>query len=495
MTRVRVWISQDGYVDPDDNLAQLVGAAEVRGAARSHDNVSIAAVVFGDSTDGGQYRMLNPFGRVPARLDDGDSRLYTFYKNKIAAGNYAFYEKYGSKAIASIAPGWEQFDVLKSDRGGQRSWNYHPTSKSEMIPASWNLAQDIEQAIAKGGPTRAPNEVVVYSAGGGAHVPAEAIGYLLGQGFTEKTIRAHFAVVQHGSSNWNVNQEAEARHATRHYTIAISKQDPDRYANGEDGPGLKVLVRDGVYLDGSRFGETFRKALAVAQGLEPFENLGRDRTFRPTIDGSDAGSHAFAADAAAVLGAWSTRMRSGDNLPLEPNTGHLIKNGDDYRLRVIYDGFDWQDAVALLNGATAGKQASGPDQGQSLALGDADVFAFKADGSVGALGTSGGRLGVAGIGDPGTVDATPRASESLGVDPGDAIAAITLGLAGVARDEAVGLTAFDAHGAVLEHETIEESGRIRVEFDDEVRFVALEPLAGDRAEADFALKAVGFDYL
>src|SRR5699024_7773262 len=122
------------------------------------------------------------------------------------------------------------------------------------------------------------------------------------------TLVRHFAVVQHGDTNWWSNQEVEATAITRAYTIALSEQDPNRYASGASAPGLKWLVRDGVALSGARVGDAFAAATAVAQGLAPFENLPQHARFRTTTDGSDAGSHAFAADVEALMDAWDDRL-------------------------------------------------------------------------------------------------------------------------------------------------------------------------------------------
>lgn len=357
MTNVRVWLGHDGYTDPDDNLAQLVGAAKAKMSALSDARVKIGGFVYGDTIDGGQFKMLNPTKTVPSRFSD-DVRYDDDYRSQVGAGNYAFYTKYGSQAIKTLAPGWKQYDLLKEDQGGQDSWNFHATSRNQMTTAGWELADDILDAIGKGGGAQ-PVEVVVYSAGGGANVAAEAIGYLLGQGTSAAEIREHFAVVQHGDSNWWNNQEAAARDITRPYTIAISEQDPGIYANGMTGPGLKWLVRGGVWLDGSRFGEMFRKAVAVAEGKEAFEGLTGARIFKATTDGSDAGSHAFASDADALLAAWDSRLASTWNIPSLANTEHLIKGDGQFALRVMYDEFDWSDARLLMNGsAGTGKAAA-----------------------------------------------------------------------------------------------------------------------------------------
>jgi hypothetical protein len=351
MTKIRVWLSADGYRDADDNLGLLIGAALARSVTRVSDDVRVGGFVFGDTKDGGQYRMLQPSGKLPKGFDDGDPRFDDAFAGRVAAGNHAFYRKYADKAIKQLAPAWERHDLLAEDPTGREAWNYDAGRKAEMTRAGWSLAQDIRQAIAAGG-RDAPNEVVVYSAGGGAHVAAEAIGYLRNQGVAQDKLVRHFAVVQHGDTNWWSNQEPQATKITRPFTIVISEQDPSRYDDGSAGPGLKWLVRNGKWLEGDRFGKAFAEAIAVAQGVDPFEKLGTRPIFRTTTDGSDAGSHAFALDGDDLLDAWDNRLRKGENVAW--NAEHLIDTGDGFRRRVIYDDFDWRDVGALLNGTAHG---------------------------------------------------------------------------------------------------------------------------------------------
>lgn len=534
MTKVRVWLSHDGYRDPDDNLAQLVGAAEARQTAKSDGRVSIGAVVFGDTTDGGQYRILHPTGPLPARFA-GDPRLSDFAKNKVAAGNYDFYLNYGQKALKSLGPGWEQFDLLKADGSGQHSWNFSGTSLAALTPASRNLVADIKAAIAAGGGNSNPNKVVVYSAGGGAHVPGEALAYLLKHGYSSSEIKGHFAVVQHGRSNFMLNQEGPARDLTRPYTIAISKQDLDTYKNGMDGPGLGRMVRGGEWLDGQKFGFAVAKALAVAQGRAVFQDLGQNATFKSTIDGSDAGSHAFSVDVGSLMHAWGNRMRPGEILPTAKGTEHLIKHGGDYRLRVIYDEFDWKDAVRLMNGGSKasvaaeavsddapsaapvaavkvsddggiGVEATEPfaTSGKALSLGGADLFAFDTKGAPAALVTVGGKTGVGALGDANTVDNDGAGSEKIGIDPGGLIDKITLRLAELStkdglREKAV-LVTYDEDGDVLDHHVIVGNGATTVDVDDATRYAVLSAAdlsddAHGTGHSDFALASIHFDYI
>lgn len=525
MTKVRVWLSHDGYRDPDDNLAILVGAAKARAIAKSDPHVSIAGVIFGDTTDGGQYHMVHPLKKTPANMD-GDSRFDNHAMNKVAAGNYAFFKKYAAPALNQLAPGWAVIDTVKGEVEG--SWNYHAQKLAGISYAARELVADIRAAINKGGGAH-PKEVVVYSAGGGAHVAAEAIGFLR-HSYGDAKIKDHFAIVQHGRTNFALNLEPEARNITRTFTIPIAKQDLDHYANGAAGPGLGKLVRGGVYLDGDRFGHKMALALDVAQGLKAFQKLGPNKTFKATTDGSDAGSHAFAVADSKLLAHWNDRLKPGETLSSEVGHEHqIVKAGGGYRLRVMYHDFDWKDARALMNGGRAGAaeastaDASTVDAGTTdagivaakaapevetaaavrhaegvaetpdgaaahagltgkaaaaLALGEADVFAFASDGSAAAAVLQDGRIGVAGLGAANDIERADGASERLVVDLGSPADAVVIVLAGLAQrggaHEAAEITAYAHDGHLVATRLVTENGRTELAFDEAVRYAAIE---------------------
>ena len=517
MTKVRVWLSHDGYRDPDDNLAMLVGAAKARTMARSDADVSIAGVIFGDTTDGGQYHMVHPLRKTPANMD-GDSRFDDHAMNKVAAGNYAFFKKYAAPALTQLAPGWAVIDTVKGEVEG--SWNYHAQTLAGISLAARELVADIRAAINKGGGAH-PKEVVVYSAGGGAHVAAEAIGFLR-HSYGDAKIKEHFAIVQHGRTNFALNLEPEARNITRTFTIPIAKQDLDQYANGMSGPGLGKLVRGGVYLEGDRFGSKMALALDVAQGLKAFNNLGPDKTFKTTTDGSDSGSHAFAVADSKLLSHWNDRLRAGETLSSEVGHEHqIVKAGGGYRLRVMYNDFDWKDVRALMNrGGAASAAAESAEAGvteataaataatkaaplaaatahgeagaadlvaphgalskavAALALGDVDVFAFASDGSAAAAVLQDGRVGVAGLGAANDIERADGASERLLVDLGTPADAVAIVLAGLEQrggaHEAAEITAYAADGHVVATRLVTENGRTELAFDEAVRYAAIE---------------------
>ena len=344
MTRIRIWLSADGYRDPDDNLSLLVGAAQARVTAKASSDVSVAGVVFGDTKDGGQFYMANPSGTAPAAFGS-DSRYGSVEGNKQAAGNYAFFKKYAAPALKELAPGWESHDLLASDSGGMRAWNFAATQKSQITGAAQSLAQDIIDAINKTGGAATAAELVVYSAGGGANVAAEAVGYLRNQGYSEALLAQHFAVVQHGN-NWVTNYEAAARVLTRNFTVAISNQNLAEYANGADGPNLKQAL-SGPLAD-TAFGNAFDKAIAVATGASHFQNLGSGLTFKSTRDASDFGSHAFAASLERLLAALDDRLSGSEEMRTGDAWAHLIDQGGSTRLREIFSDFDPAAVAELL---------------------------------------------------------------------------------------------------------------------------------------------------
>jgi hypothetical protein len=347
MPIIRLWFSHDGYRDADDNLALLLGAAQARVTAKAVSDVRVAGAVFGDTKDGGQYYMLNPEGTAPAAFGT-DERYGDVAGNQRGAANHAFFRQYGLEAMADLGKGWKNFDLLATDDGGLRPWTFDATQKEQISAAAGALADDIVSAITLTGGAADPAKIVVYSAGGGANVAAEAIGYLLGRGYAQADLVKHFAVVQHGN-NWVTNYEDEARELTRDFTIAITNQNYDVYADGQHGPGLNRAIPAGTTVDGSVFGPAYAEALAVAVGQEAFETLPAGAIFRATRDASDAGSHAFAVDLDRLLPALGDRLGSG-----EMRTGyelaHLIEEpSGGFRSRILYDSFDPAAVARLLS--------------------------------------------------------------------------------------------------------------------------------------------------
>ena len=547
-TQVRVWFSADGYRDPDDNLSALVGGAQIKAVASSTGRVSVGGYVFGDTKDGGQYYTLHPGGDAPNSFGT-DSRYSSVSGNKQAAGNHAFYKEYGKAALQDLGIG-RQFDLLASDNGGQRAWNFDAHSKSAISGAAQSLASDIISAINKG------NAAVVYSAGGGANVPAEAIAYLLNQGYKEAAIASHFAVVQHGRSNWMSNYESEARAITREYTIAISNQNMAKYTNGMKGPDLKHAITNKGAIDGSAFGSHFDKALDVAIGSKGFGGLS-NATFRSTTDASDAGSHAFAVDLGDLQSAWNHKMHAGDNLPSGDAWAHRIQTGGGSKLREIYSEFNAKKIANLLDGDkststsasasashddASGSSDSGPsDSGSSdsgvtvsgaseasggsstggasgsgaapfvtsgtpLKQNGASLYGLDLDGKATALGSAGGKIGVAGTGDAETIDHHGGQSEAIGFDFGGEADEISFRLAGLSSktgaSEAARLTVYDGDGDVLDSYLFKSNGSHSVDLGDGAHYATLEAAdwvaasgSAPAGEPDFALVSFHLDYV
>lgn len=357
---LKVWLGHDGYRDPDDNLSLLLGAAYAEAADRARGTVEVEGVIFGDTKDGGQYHMLHPGGDTPDRFGD-DSRYGDVEGNRWAVANHAFFEDYGVAALRDLDPSWKVIDLLDSDDGGWRAWNFDATSASALSNGARALATSIAEAVGDG-------DVVVYSAGGGANVAAEAIGYLRNMGFSQGALLQHFAVVQHGN-NWSTNYEAETREITRPFTIAISNQNYAEYANGADGPDLKHALSAGEAPDASALGDDFNRALQVAIGERAFRDLPGDAVFRATRDASDAGSHAFAVDPARVLAAMGDRLSGTEELRPGFDWAHRIdgNDGTGSRSREIYAGFDAGDVDRLLAGRLFPGNGEGGDSGRLVA--------------------------------------------------------------------------------------------------------------------------------
>jgi hypothetical protein len=356
MALIRVWLSHDGYRDPDDNLSLLLGAAQARTAAQSSPNVRVGGILFGDTKDGGQYYTLNPAGTAPSAFGT-DSRYGDVAGNRQASGNYAFFQDYGQAALKALGPGWKTYDLLATDNGGLRAWNFDATAKTQISAGSQALAADIIDAITQTGAATAPAKIVVYSAGGGANVAAEAIGYLQNRGYAEADLLKHFVVVQHGN-NWVTNYEDAARELTRDFTIAISNQNYASYANGNGGPNLKHALSGAVTGD-TVFADAFDTALAVATGGRAYEGLPAKARFKATLDASDAGSHAFAVDAGTLTAAMAHRLSGNEGLQTSYDWAHLIDTGAGSRLREIFSDFDPATISSLLwGGAKSSAKAS-----------------------------------------------------------------------------------------------------------------------------------------
>ena len=82
--------------------------------ARSNPDVAVAGLIFGDTTDGGQFHMAYPGAATPRNMD-GDPRFDDVAANKVAAGNYAFFKKYGAPALNQMAPGWQVIDTVEGE--------------------------------------------------------------------------------------------------------------------------------------------------------------------------------------------------------------------------------------------------------------------------------------------------------------------------------------------------------------------------------------------
>ncbi len=271
-------MGHDGHADPDDNLAALAGFIAIKRVQdQPASGVTLVAMIYGDTTEDRQD------GMIPGGPGTGDAG-----KDRTAAANYQFFQKFTRPSLQSM--GFDTFfDVVPQD------YDFNTSSLTAMTTGGAFLAQRVRAAI--GSTTR-----VVYSAGGGENTAAEAIAWLRKQGYSDTQIRANFAIVQHSATNWNRFTEATARGIIGDgFTISIEDQNP---YSGSGKPPQTVKA--------SRTSATLANAWSVALGDAPsgIANLASKR------DASDAGSHHFASNVAAIEANWARRGEPGVIRPI-----------------------------------------------------------------------------------------------------------------------------------------------------------------------------------
>lgn len=346
--KIRLWIGDDTYRDDDGNPSTTIAAAAARLVEVDSPLVSVGGLVMGDCKRGGQWFLLNPDqpkANMPAAYDDGDDRYANTTQNKMGGGNAWFYHTLLFPALADLFPEWTLCEAYR-DGGvdGVHEWNFAPTSSSQILSASLEIANDIIAAINNPLP-----EIVVYSAGGGANVVAEAVAWIRSStSYTQQQIADHLAVIQHGRNNWFYGYDTvagiDARVITRPFTIAITNQNPAVYDNGWAGPSLDTAFRAIDYplinLAGG-FSVDFENVFKTAVGAIPAVGVPADRTFSSTLDISDSGSHVFALCPGRVAANMAARMNDNETLLQGTENQHLIYNTVTLasRTRVLWHGF------------------------------------------------------------------------------------------------------------------------------------------------------------
>lgn len=346
--KVRLWISDDTYRDDDGNPATTISAAWAKRVAAQSPLISVGGLVMGDCKVGAQWLLLHPDAAssgMPAGYNDGDTRYPNVTSNKVGGGNVWFYDTVLFPALAAMVPNWKLFQTYKENGVfAVHEWNFAPTAKSQISLAAQAIADDIIAAIQNPLP-----EIVVYSAGGGANVVAEAVAWITSStNYTTADIKDHLAIIQHGRNNWffgyDVRGGIDARVLTRQFTLAITNQNPAVYGNGWAGPSLDTAfsTSDFPFISmAGEFSSAFENAFKIAVGATAATGVPSDRTFSPTLDISDAGSHVFALCPGRLAANMAGRMLDNETLQQGEENQHLIYNTvlATSRTRVLWHGF------------------------------------------------------------------------------------------------------------------------------------------------------------
>jgi hypothetical protein len=307
-------LGHDGSPDPDDNLAQLAGFMAVKRASQRDPRVAFGGLVFGDSTSARKAGMAS-----------GSA--------KTSRANWEFHRSFNVPAMMELGltPSTHA-DVV------EQPWNFDATDPSQITGGGRLLFSHIKAAIDAGNMER-----VVYTAGGGQHVAAEAIGLLRNRGYTHSEIRNHFAVVQHSRMNWTTYTEpGPARPLTLDYTIRIDDQ------NGDPARGSSYRPRSGVGFPPERVSSRatspeFAEAwFAAAVGGSEASGIPHHRARK---DASDSGEAAFASTPALMDRYWRTR---GIGLSLAPHQSSACDSRATQHECIVYAGYSTPEMHANM---------------------------------------------------------------------------------------------------------------------------------------------------
>lgn len=269
----------DGDPDPDDNGAALAGYMAIkRNIEENPDRVQFLGLIYGDTTEKRQGHMINGGG--------------SSYNGSNGYANYRFYQNYTVPALKSV--GCEVFYDTTP-----QTYNFNATDLSQMTTSGKFMTEKILWAINNSDENNKYR--VVYSAGGGVNVPAEAVKYLKNIGYSDSIIKEHFISVQHSKWNYEAASEIIAQEIMNDFTIAISDQ------NGQTGHKKGVPTSVSV----AKTSETFAKAWSIAVGgQEPDMVI---PGFGSIDDISDAGSHSFSSNPEVLDKNWSIRNNGFNN--------------------------------------------------------------------------------------------------------------------------------------------------------------------------------------
>ena len=269
----------DGDPDPDDNGAALAGHMAIKNnIARNPGRVEFLGFVYGDTTEWRQRCMINGGGGS--------------YNGSNGYANYRFYQRYTVPALESVG-----CDVFYDTT--PQEYDFDADSLNEMTTSGQFLTKAIQNAIDNS--TDSEELRVVYSAGGGVNVPAEAIKYLKNKGYSDQEIKDHFLVVQHSKWNYESASEKTAQNIVRPFYVAIRDQ------NAYTGHGKGVPTE----VSADKTSEVFANAWSIAVGGEkPSPAI---PGFGSIDDISDSGSHSYASNPDVLDENWDIRNNGFDN--------------------------------------------------------------------------------------------------------------------------------------------------------------------------------------
>ncbi len=217
--------------------------------------------------------------------------------------------------------------------------------------------------------------------------------------------------------------------------------------------------------------------------------------------------HDFAGTAGRVANAWDTStLEDGEH------TITARVTASDGSVTLITESFlidNVPDAPAPEPepAPPAGFKAPFDTSGDGFTLGTVRLYGFGLDGDAASIGISGGKIGVGGAGSASEIDFRPGTGggETIGVDFGAAVEAMTIRLASLANvggsKEAGLVRTYDAAGDLMETFLLKDGTSFDLGFDAPVRYATLEAsdwVDGTRdptSDPDISLLAIEADYI
>ena len=269
----------DGDPDPDDNGAALAGYMAIKNnIKRNTGRVEFLGFVYGDTTEHRQNNMINGGGGS--------------FNGSDGYANYRFYKQYTVPALKSV--GCNVF----YDTTPQK-YNFNAHNLNQMTTSGQFLTKVIQKAIDNSSANKEYR--VVYSAGGGMNVPAEAIKYLKNKGYSDKNIKDHFLVVQHSKWNYQSATEKTAQNIVNPFYVSITDQ------NAYTGRWKGVPTSISENKTSKVFADAWRVAVG---GQKPNPAI---PGFGSVDDISDSGSHSYASTPSLLDKNWNRRNNGFEN--------------------------------------------------------------------------------------------------------------------------------------------------------------------------------------